>query len=65
MRTSEQRIDIDKPILSDVALQGVIGDFVNKMDPNVECSKAALLAHVLIGIGSMFGRLPLLSIEHS
>lgn len=44
------------PVLPDVALYGLAGDYVRLVEPHTEADAAAVLGHFLIGAGNLFGR---------
>lgn len=46
----------EPPILSDVALHGLVGEVVNIIGPRTEAHPAALLFQLLAAIGNMLGR---------
>jgi len=48
----------EKPMLSGVALHGLAGDVIGKLDPHTEASNAALLVQLLIRFGTQIGPIP-------
>ncbi|MCX6972269.1 MAG: DUF3987 domain-containing protein [Verrucomicrobia bacterium] len=49
---------VEPPKLADVALFGVAGSIVKKIEPHTETHPAAVLLQLLIGFGNMIGRGP-------
>lgn len=54
--------DWPKP-LEAVALHGVAGTFVNRLDPHTEADRAATLLQFLVGVGNLIGRTAYFTVE--
>jgi hypothetical protein len=50
--------DVAPPILSPLALHGVVGQIVRKIEPHSETHPASLLVQIIVGFGNMIGRAP-------
>ena len=46
------------PTLQDAALHGAVGEIVRAIEPQTEAHPAAVLLHLLVGLGNLIGRSP-------
>jgi hypothetical protein len=54
----------DIPQLPDAAYHGLVGDILHTLDPYTEASPAAVLAHLLVGVGIIAGSAPHFLVQH-